>query len=148
MPRKRLDPSIRFDDVVPVWETVLRDNGAVLRTNSDNETIALVYRLNQYRKIVREDAVMGWTELDRYVVRRGNLCVEIERRMPIDLTKRMTKLDGSPSTTAPTTRATPFDDFAAQAAKGSFIEQDEGLTREQQEMVRQVNKNLERKVQP
>jgi len=96
MPRRRLDPTLRFGDVVPVWNRALEEGGGIISTPDDNATIALVYRLNQYRKAVREEAPNGWTDLDRYIVKRGDLCVHIEPRITTDLVSRMTRLDGSP----------------------------------------------------
>jgi len=151
MPRKRLDPTIRFDDVVPVWNTALRDGGGLVRTNSDNESISLIYRLNQYRKIVREDEPAGWTEMDRYVVRKGNLCVEIERRMPIDLLTRMTKLDGTPIS-APRVIPSPLDETAAQyVRKGNLIdndddEDDSNLTVEEKRLRDEVKRNMAKRM--
>jgi hypothetical protein len=98
MPRVRLDPSLRFSDVVPVWEQALAEKGGRIETDTENETIALIYRLNQYRKVVREESFKGWTDMDRYVVRKGDLCVHIEPRATIDLMSRMTRLDGEPIT--------------------------------------------------
>ncbi len=152
MPRKRLDPTIRFDDVVPVWNAALRDGGGLVRTNSDNESISLIYRLNQYRKIVREDEPAGWTEMDRYVVRKGNLCVEIERRMPINLLTRMTKLDGTPIS-APRVMSSPLDETAAQyVRKGNLIDNDEddeddsNLTVEEKRLRDEVKRNMAKRM--
>ncbi len=152
MPRKRLDPTIRFDDVVPVWNAALRDGGGLVRTNSDNESISLIYRLNQYRKIVREDEPAGWTEMDRYVVRKGNLCVEIERRMPINLLTRMTKLDGTPIS-APRVMSSPLDETAAQyVQEGNLINNDEddeddsNLTFEEKRLRDEVKRNMAKRM--
>jgi len=149
MPRKRLDPTIRFDDVVPVWNAALRDGGGLIRTNSDSESISLIYRLNQYRKIVREDEPAGWTDMDRYVVRKGHLCVEIARRIPVDLTARMTKLDGTPIS-PPRAQPSLLDETAARYAEkgGSFIENDldpddeANMSPEIKKLRAEVSKNL------
>jgi hypothetical protein len=133
---KRLDPTLRFSDVVPVWEQILRDKGGVLETDSDNETIALIYRLNQYRKIVREQSDKGWTDYDRYVVRRGRLCVHIEPRMNINLIARMTRLDGSPITPREI-KPNPLDNNAKR-----FVEADEEELSPEAKRIQEEMKNL------
>lgn len=105
MPRKRLDPTLRYSDVVPVWQHALANGGGTITVDSDTQANYLLHRLNQYRALIRQDAPHGWVEHDRYIVRQGNLCVHIETRPQLDLMARMTRLDGTPldSTAPPST---------------------------------------------
>ena len=96
MPRTRLSYKIRFRDVIPVWEHALENDGCTMRTNSDNETTTYIFRLNQYRKMKRDDSPNGEIMEDHFVVRRGDLCIYIDKRPMLDLMTRLTKLDGSP----------------------------------------------------
>ena len=120
MPRNRQDPSIRFADVIKIWEAAVKDHGTAFDTYNDAETTTFIYRLNQYRKIVRDQSYEGWTEMDRYVVRRGEMRITIEPRYVPDFSTRLHKLDGTPSTIYEPPKSSPLDGSAAK-----FIDNDD-----------------------
>lgn len=122
MTRRPTNPTLRFADIIPIWDAVLRDDGGTIKTRDRNEMIALVYRLNQYRKIMRDREEDGWTDLDRYIIRRGNNQVFIEPRPIFDIS-RMEKLDGTPASGEPPTYVpSPLDEVIERMADGLMAE--------------------------
>lgn len=132
MARPRLSLNLRFKDIIPIWDAVERDDGGAIACASTNDAIALVYRLNQYRKLLRESADLGTTMLDAFVIRRHDDQVVIEPRPTFDLS-RMTKLDGTPISPPITQRQLTAEDRKLveeaerlmqgyKAPKGSFVE--------------------------
>jgi len=69
--------------------------GVSFTAPSDNAAVNIVYRLNQYRKILRENSDYEHTSLDSYVVRRTGAQIEIAPRPTFDLSTMRT-LDGQP----------------------------------------------------
>src|SRR6188472_713542 len=111
MGRPRKNPVERFSDILPLW-TVAEQRGGVEFTAPDAGTaINIVYRLNQYRKIMREMSDYDHTSLDSYVVRRHKETIEIAPRPTFDLSTMRT-LDGKPIDTliAPP-KPSPYGDF-------------------------------------
>ena len=149
MPAKRQDPSIRFADITKIWEAALSDGGTLFDTTSDNETIAVIYRLNQYRKIIREQDPVGWTEMDRFVVRRGRFCIEIVPRYIPDFAARLRKLDGTPSTLTKVNRKSTPDEMRELAKKLVDLSDDDGPVvldnKWEQEVAKEVAENRKRR---
>lgn len=143
MPKYRQDPSIRFADVIKIWEAAMKDGGTAFETFTDAETTTFIYRLNQYRKIIRDQSPAGWTDMDRFVVRRGEFTVTIEPRYVPDFSTRLRKLDGSPSTIYDQPKPNPLD----QSAKRLLDDPSEEptYTAEQQKLLREVQELQKKK---
>ena len=95
MPRPKQNPAERFRDIIPLWTAVEQQGGVVFSAPNENTAINIVYRLNQYRKILREDSDYGYTPLDGYVVQRESYRIVIKPQPKYDLSTMRT-LDGRP----------------------------------------------------
>ena len=95
MARPRKNPVERFSDILPLWTATELRGGVTFTAPSDNAAVNIVYRLNQYRKIMRENSDYDYTSLDKYVVRRIGAQIEIAPRPTFDLSTMRT-LDGKP----------------------------------------------------
>ncbi len=95
MGRTKQNPVERFSDILPLWQAAEIKGGVVFTAPSDNAAVNLVYRLNQYRKIMRQNSDYDHTSLDSYVVRRDGATIEIAPRPTFDLSTMRT-LDGKP----------------------------------------------------
>jgi hypothetical protein len=95
MARPRKNPVERFSDILPLWSAAELRGGILFTAPSPNTAANIVYRLNQYRKIVRENSDREHTSLDTYVIRRNGAVIEIAPRPTFDLST-MTTLDGRP----------------------------------------------------
>jgi hypothetical protein len=95
MARPKQNPTERFRDIIPLWTAVEQQGGVVFSAPNSNTAINIVYRLNQYRKLLREDSEYGYTALDGYVVQRDGYRVVIKPRPSYDLSTMRT-LDGRP----------------------------------------------------
>lgn len=96
MPRPRISPVIRFNDVVQYWDAALQNAGIIFDVESPERAIQIMHRLNTYRKTLREadDAPLIIDE-DRYIVRARGTTVEIIPRVVPDLS-RARRIDGRP----------------------------------------------------
>ena len=106
MPRPKQNPAERFRDVIPLWTAVEQQGGVVFSAPNENTAINIVYRLNQYRKILREDSDYGYTPLDGYVVQRESYRITIKPRPKYDLSTMRT-LDGRPIESLQATQIRP-----------------------------------------
>jgi hypothetical protein len=95
MSRPRKNPVERFNDILPLWNAAELQSGVEFTAPNENTAINIVYRLNQYRKIMREMSDIEHTSLDSFVVRREGRIVIIMPRPTFDLSTMRT-LDGRP----------------------------------------------------
>ncbi len=95
MARPKKNPVERFSDILPLWTAAESRGGVEFTAPSEQVAVNIVYRLNQYRKIVRELSEYEHTSYDSYVVRRFGNTIEIAPRPTFDLSTMRT-LDGQP----------------------------------------------------
>jgi len=95
MSRPRKNPVERFNDILPLWSAAELKGGVEFTAPNENTAINIVYRLNQYRKIMRDMSDIEHTSLDTFVVRREANIVIIMPRPTFDLSTMRT-LDGQP----------------------------------------------------
>ena len=95
MSRPSKNPVERFNDILPLWNAAELKGGVEFTAPNENTAVNIVYRLNQYRKIMRDMSDIEHTSLDAYVVRREGRIVIIMPRPTFDLSTMRT-LDGRP----------------------------------------------------
>lgn len=95
MSRPRKDPVERFNDILPMWSAAEMKGGVEFTAPNESTAVNIVYRLNQYRKIMRSMSDIEHTSLDKYIVRREGRVVIIMPRPTFDLSTMRT-LDGQP----------------------------------------------------
>jgi hypothetical protein len=79
--RPRINPDRRFPDIVQIIDQAMTQPMPVhLYLQSKSAAIALVHRINTYRKAVRDMMETGVTHLDGYVFRQKENVVEIAER--------------------------------------------------------------------
>lgn len=75
MARIKLDPSLAYSDVIPLWETALSHQGARYDARDAADAARVHARLNEYRRRIREN---GTQPHDMFIVKRRGLVLTIE----------------------------------------------------------------------
>jgi hypothetical protein len=94
----------RFSDVIDIWTAAAENDGLDYFCQTEQQAYNLVFRLNEYRKLMRRLEPQHITILDLFVPRkrRGSTRVSIMRRPIFDLSNART-LDGAPIAASPQT---------------------------------------------
>ena len=95
MARPIMNPLIRFEDVMPILDKAVIDDGMIFQALDNRQAIHICHRLNKCRSALRAVGSDLSQEYDRFVIRVVDDQIHIARRPTYDLS-RSTKLDGSP----------------------------------------------------
>lgn len=85
----------KFNDVTPVWDAALRDEGVTFDMPTEKDAIAVVFKLHRYRKLMHEFESNRNILMDRFIVRRKENNVTIAPKPSFDMSILRT-LDGKP----------------------------------------------------
>lgn len=93
MTRPKMDLTLRYADVMPLWQSASLNNGLNYMARDENKAISIMHRLHKVRVALRNQELDGAIALDLFVVRRVGREIIISKRETFDPDKLFT-LDG------------------------------------------------------